>query len=226
MTAAKSQGPLLLIVSSPSGAGKTTLTNALRERFSGIRFSVSHTTRKPRAGEQDGREYHFVSRDHFNQLIEAGTFLEWALVHDNMYGTNRDEIERAAGCRCLLFDVDYQGARQIKAACPDAVGVFILPPSMQELERRLRGRASEDEATVRKRFNNARGEIAHYGLFDYVLENNELSESIERLSAILLAEECRRSRCAMRAEQLLAQERGFGGTTPPERGTPDDSDSG
>jgi guanylate kinase len=206
---------MLLIVSSPSGAGKTTLTNALRTQVNGIRFSVSHTTRSPRSNEQDGREYHFIARERFLELIACGTFLEWAVVHDNLYGTSREEIEHARGERCLLFDVDYQGARQIKAACPHAVAVFILPPSMQELERRLRGRASEDESTVRKRFQNARREIEHYGFFDYVLENNELQDSIQRLTAILLAEECRTARSAPTAERLLAQERGFGGKVPP-----------
>jgi guanylate kinase len=207
--------PLLLIVSSPSGAGKTTLTNALRARIAGIRFSVSHTTRKPRTNEIDGREYHFVDHAAFHELIQQGTFLEWAQVHGNLYGTSRSEIVHAKDARCLLFDVDYQGARQIKAACPEAVGVFILPPSMQVLEQRLRGRASEDEATVRMRFDNARREIEHYGLFDYVLENNDLQQATEQLSAVLLAEECRRSRAASKAERLLAQDRGFGGTTPP-----------
>lgn len=207
--------PLLLIVSSPSGAGKTTLTSALRARFEGIRFSVSHTTRKPRNNELDGREYHFVERAEFTALIQQGTFLEWAAVHGNLYGTSQSEITHARDARCLLFDVDYQGARQIKAARPDAVGVFILPPSMDVLEQRLRGRASEDEATVRMRFNNARREIEHYGLFDYVLENNDLTIAAEQLTAIFLAEECRRSRAAVKAERLLAQDRGYGGTTPP-----------
>lgn len=207
--------PLLLIVSSPSGAGKTTLTNALRARISGIRFSVSHTTRRPRSNELDGREYHFVDHATFHDLIARGTFLEWAQVHGNIYGTSRSEITNARDARCLLFDVDYQGARQIKAACPEAIGVFILPPSMQVLEQRLRGRASEDEATVRMRFDNARREIEHYGLFDYVLENNDLEIATEQLSAVLLAEECRRNRAAVKAERLLAQDRGFGGTTPP-----------
>lgn len=207
--------PLLLIVSSPSGAGKTTLTTALRARIPGIRFSVSHTTRKPRTNELDGREYHFVDHSTFHDLIERGTFLEWAQVHGNLYGTSRSEITNAHDARCLLFDVDYQGARQIKAVCPEAVGVFILPPSMQVLEQRLRGRASEDEATVRMRFDNARREIEHYGLFDYVLENNDLQQATDQLSAVLLAEECRRARSAVKAERLLAQDRGFGFTTPP-----------
>jgi guanylate kinase len=209
--------PLLLIVSSPSGAGKTTLTARLRERFPDIRFSVSHTTREPRANETDGREYHFVTRERFRELIASGTFLEWAAVHANLYGTSSGEIEDAANCPCLLFDVDYQGARQIKAARPDAIGVFILPPSMAVLEQRLRGRASEDEATVQLRFQNAREEIEHYGLFDYILENDSLARAEERLAAIFLAEQCRRARAASAAERLLAEERGFGGRIPPAR---------
>jgi guanylate kinase len=209
------KAPLLLILSSPSGAGKTTLTNELRRRFPEIRFSVSHTTRKPRANEAQGREYHFVSHEQFRGLIEQDAFLEWAYVHNNLYGTSKHEIAEAAACRCLLFDVDYQGARQIKAARADAIGVFVLPPSMHVLEQRLRGRASEDEATVRMRFNNARREIEHYGLFDYVLENNDLDIAVEQLVAIFRAEECRRSRAAHRAERLLAEDRGFGGTLPP-----------
>src|SRR5688500_16892435 len=125
-----SDAPLLLIVSSPSGAGKTTLTNRLLASEKGLVFSISHTTRKPRAGEVDGREYHFVDRPDFERRITTGEFLEWAEVHGNLYGTARSEIERARGARGLIFDVDYQGARQIKSADPAAVAVFILPPSM------------------------------------------------------------------------------------------------
>jgi guanylate kinase len=209
------RSPLLLIVSSPSGAGKTTLTNALRARVSGVNFSVSHTTRKPRASEQHGREYYFVDREEFQRLIEADAFLEWALVHGNFYGTSRNEVERAGGCRALLFDVDYQGARQIRCAEPDAVTVFILPPDMPTLERRLRGRASEDETAVQRRFQAAKDEIAHYGFFDYVLVNDDLERAIQQLIGVLLAEECRRKRGAPRAEQLLNDVRGFGGTRPP-----------
>lgn len=211
----RTPSPLLLIVSSPSGAGKTTLTNALRERIGGVNFSVSHTTRKPRETEKNGREYYFVDREGFRELIERDAFLEWALVHGNFYGTSRREVDRSADARALLFDVDYQGARQIKLAEPDAVTVFILPPDMATLEARLRGRASEDEAAVQRRFNAAKDEIAHYGFFDYVLVNDELELAIQRLIAIFLAEECRRKRTARRAEQLLNQVRGFGGKTPP-----------
>lgn len=197
--------PLLLIVSSPSGAGKTTLTNALRQRQPGVQFSVSHTTRKPRATEVNGREYHFIERDEFQRQVREGTFMEWASVHENYYGTSRAEVAHARGARALLFDVDYQGARQIKCAEPDAITVFILPPDMTTLESRLRGRASEDEATLQRRFQAAKVEIEHYGFFDYLLVNDDLELAIERLVAIFLAEECRRHRKAINAEQLLTQ---------------------
>jgi guanylate kinase len=201
--------PLLLIVSSPSGAGKSTLTRRLLASIPNTRFSVSHTTRQPRAGEQDGREYHFVSRETFEHLIKQGEFLEWAPVHQNLYGTSRMELERASDARGLVFDVDHQGARQIKAAVPDAIAIFILPPSMQVLEQRLRGRASETEAAFRVRFDAAKNEIAHYGLFDYVLVNDQLEEATANLESIFRAEECRRKRAAKLAEELLASGRGF-----------------
>ena len=210
-------GPLLLIVSSPSGAGKTTLTNALLREIPSLVFSVSHTTRKPRGGEQDGREYYFVAREEFEKLVAEDTFLEWAEVHGNLYGTSRAEVERAAEARGLIFDVDHQGARQIKSKRPDAVAVFILPPTMKILEQRLRGRASEDEETVQRRFQVAIEEIAHYGLFDYVLVNDGLDDAIKQLTSIFRAEECRHRRAARKAESLIAEGRGYGGTTPPTR---------
>ncbi len=210
-----SEDPLLLIVSSPSGAGKTTLANRLLTTVPGLVFSVSHTTRKPRNNEREGREYHFVDHAGFDELVRDNAFLEWAEVHDNLYGTSRAEVERARGARGILFDVDHQGARQIKSVRADAVAVFILPPSMAILHDRLRGRASDDEATVRRRFRVARSEIAHYGLFDYVLMNDDLDRATEQLVAIVRAEECRRARAARLAEQLLAETHGFGGTMPP-----------
>jgi guanylate kinase len=209
------EAPLLLILSSPSGAGKTTLTNALRATIPGLLFSVSHTTRKPRTGEQHGREYYFVDAPEFEKLIRADTFLEWAEVHGNLYGTSRSEIDRARTARGLIFDVDHQGARQIKSTRPDAVAVFILPPSMPVLLERLRGRASDDEATVNKRYKVAIEEIQHYGLFDYVLVNDNLDDAKEKLVSIFRAEECRRQRAARTAERLIADGRGYGGATPP-----------
>jgi guanylate kinase len=209
-----SDAPLLLIVSSPSGAGKTTLTNRLLAREKGLVFSISHTTRKPRAGEVDGREYHFVDRPDFEKRINGGEFLEWAEVHGNLYGTAKSEIERARGARGLIFDVDYQGARQIKSADPAAVAVFILPPNMHVLLERLRGRASDDEATVMRRYNGAREEIRHYGAFDYLLVNEDVERASEQLIAIFRAEECRSRRLAPLAERLLAEDRRIDSSVP------------
>lgn len=211
-----SDAPLKLIVSSPSGAGKTTLTARLLSRVQNLRFSVSHTTRRPRANEQNGKEYHFVDRPEFERLIAQDGFLEWAEVHGNLYGTSRGELDRSHAARGIIFDIDHQGARQIKSSSPDAVAVFILPPSMQVLEQRLRGRRSEDEETVQRRFRAALEEIAHYGLFDYVLVNDDLEQATTQLISIFLAEECRRGRASRRAERLLAEGRGFGGTLPPQ----------
>ncbi|MBS2015773.1 MAG: guanylate kinase [Deltaproteobacteria bacterium] len=197
---------LLLILSSPSGAGKTTLTRRLQARFPELRFSVSHTTRQPRTNEVDGKDYHFVDRASFDALVERDAFLEWAEVHGNCYGTSRAEIEQArahASCNGMIFDIDYQGARQIRAKQPDAVAVFILPPSMEELLRRLRGRASESEEVVRRRFEAAKVEIEHYGFFDYLVVNDDVETAFHNLEAVILAERSRRVRRAELAERLL-----------------------
>jgi guanylate kinase len=198
---------ILLIVSSPSGAGKTTLTRRLLEEFSEFRFSVSHTTRQPRANEIDGQDYHFVDEKAFQDVIDENGFAEWAEVHGNLYGTSVAEIDlaRAAGKSGVLFDVDYQGARQIKEKFPHAVGVFILPPSMEELRRRLDGRGSDDADSRRRRFDKAREEIGHYPFFDYMIVNDELQRALTELRGIVLAEGCRQWRVAARAESLLQQ---------------------
>jgi guanylate kinase len=196
---------LLLIVCSPSGAGKTTLTRRLLAELPGLTFSVSHTTRRARATEVHGKDYHFVGRDEFEAMVARGEFAEWAEVHGNLYGTSSAEIERARreGKRGVVFDVDYQGARQIKAKHKEAVGVFILPPSLAELERRLRGRASEDEETIRRRFAKALVEIEHYPLLDYLIVNDDLHRAGGDLLGVVRAELCRRWRVAPIAEQLL-----------------------
>lgn len=198
---------LLLIISSPSGAGKTTLTKDLLAHFSEMTFSVSHTTRSPRVGEVDGRDYHFVDMERFRRLAQEGRFAEWAEVHGHLYGTSVDEIERCRreARRVLVFDIDYQGARQIKAKRPDAVSVFILPPSMDSLRARLRKRASDSEETIARRFGKAREEIEHYGLSDYVIVNDDLEQAKQRLRAVVTAEQCRRWRLAHCAEQLIRQ---------------------
>jgi guanylate kinase len=200
---------LLLIISSPSGAGKTTLTRDLLEHFPGFMFSVSHTTRKPRANEVDGRDYHFIDAATFRRLIAENAFAEWAEVHGNLYGTALSEIARGKqlGRRGIVFDIDYQGARQIKARCPDAVAVFVLPPSMDALKQRLRTRAADDDATIERRYGNAKREIEHYLLFDYVIVNDDLEHAKERLRSIVVAEWSRRERMSMAAEELLRSAR-------------------
>jgi guanylate kinase len=196
---------LLLIISSPSGAGKTTLTQRLMRDMTELTFSVSHTTRRPRANEVDGQDYHFVDVEAFRALVERGHFAEWAEVHGNLYGTSVSELDRARaeGKKAILFDVDYQGARQIKAKFPEAAAAFILPPSMDELERRLRGRGLDEEETIKRRFAKAREEIEHYPFFDYIVVNHELQRALEELKGIVRAEQCRRWRRATDAEALL-----------------------
>jgi guanylate kinase len=197
---------LLLILSSPSGAGKTTLTRMLLERCPELRFSVSHTTRAPRDGEVDGRDYHFVDRAKFLELVGQDAFLEWAEVHGNLYGTSMAEVDRARatpGCTGLIFDIDYQGARQIKSKTEDVVTVFILPPSMGELERRLRGRASETADVVSRRFAMAKREIEHYALFDFLVINDDVQHAFDELRSIAIGERARRGRRAALAESLL-----------------------
>ena len=196
---------LLLILSSPSGAGKTTLTQRLLQEQKGLAFSVSHTTRAARPNEVDGQAYHFVDQERFFEIVRDDDFAEWAEVHGNLYGTSVAELERAkrAGASVLLFDVDYQGARQIKAKLPQAVGVFILPPSMQELRRRLESRGTETPESLARRFAKARDEIGQYPFFDYLIVNDELQSALADLKGVLAAERCRRSRRAPTAEALL-----------------------
>jgi guanylate kinase len=182
------------IVSAPSGSGKTTLVERLLREVPGLRFSISYTTRKPRGHEQNGREYFFVTRDEFEQMIAQQGLLEWAEVFGNYYGTSRRfwEETRAAG-RDLLLDIDIQGAAQVKEKLPDAVSVFILPPSRQVLEERLRGRSQDVEEVIAKRLDNARREIHGYVRYDYILINEDLERSARCLRSIVLAEQWRRS---------------------------------
>jgi guanylate kinase len=199
--------PLLLIVSSPSGAGKTTLCRKLLAEFADIRFSVSHTTRPPRKGEVDGEDYHFVDDATFDGMLVDEAFIEWAHVHGNRYGTSHGEIRAAAaGGQDLVFDVDYQGARQIKDQYPAAVAIFVLPPSIDELRRRLWSRGTDPEEALKRRFEAALDEIAQYELFDYLLVNDDVETAYrDGLRSILLAERRRRGRTAHLAEQLLSE---------------------
>jgi guanylate kinase len=187
---------LMLVLSSPSGAGKSTLARLLVARDAGVALSISATTRPVRPGEADGREYHFLDRGTFEAMAGRGEFLEWALVFDHFYGTPRAPVEAAlAGGRDVLFDVDWQGARALRAAAPeDVVGVFVLPPSHEELERRLRARAQDDEAVIARRMARSADEISHWTEYDYVLVNRDVEQTHARLATILAAERMKRVR--------------------------------
>lgn len=176
----------LFIISAPSGAGKTTLVRALLERDPALKLSVSYTTRAPRPGEQDGRDYHFVTVEQFHARCEGGEFLEWAEVHGNFYATSRVWIEgeKRAG-RDIVLEIDWQGARQVRAAFSDAIGIFILPPSMQELEKRLIGRGQDAADVIARRVANARDEMQHAPEFDYVILNKELQVAIDQASSVI-----------------------------------------
>lgn len=187
---------LMFVLSSPSGAGKTTLTRLLIERDPGIRLSISVTTRPRRPSEVEGVHYRFVDRRRFEKMRDAGELLEWAEVHGNLYGTPRVPVEQALKSgRDVLFDIDWQGTLQLyKQARPDAVSVFILPPSIAELRTRLARRAEDDEGAIRGRLRNALGEIGHWKEYDYVLVNKDLDKCFSQVKAILAAERQRRAR--------------------------------
>jgi len=178
----------LFIVCAPSGAGKTTLVDALLKADSGIRLSVSYTTRQPRAGEVDGREYHFVSQKKFQEMSAAGAFLESALVHGNYYGTSQPWIndQRAAGADILL-EIDWQGAAQVRKMMPDAIGIFILPPSFEALVGRLNKRAQDPPDVIARRIAGAREEISHVSEFKYVIINDKFDEAVKDLVSIVRA---------------------------------------
>src|SRR5689334_4987441 len=186
------------IISAPSGSGKSTLVNELRKYVPNIDFSISYTTRPPRGSEQDGREYHFITRGEFENMIERDEFLEYAQVFGNYYGTAKSVLLQAKERgNDLLLDIDVQGERQVKQKMPDAVSIFVLPPSRKELESRLRKRMLSEnvhsEETIRRRLDTARREIEKYPNYDYILINDRLEQSVDRLQAIVMGERIRRS---------------------------------
>ena len=196
MTGIRSRG-LLLVLSSPSGAGKTTMARRLLDAERNLELSVSVTTRARRRGEVDGKDYRFVGDDRFERMVDRGELLEHATVFGNRYGTPREPVERALGGGVdMLFDVDWQGARQLRASASgeDIVSAFVLPPSAAELHRRLLGRGLDTEDVVRRRLTEASAEIGHWDAYDYVLVNDRLDESVAQIRAILRAERLRRGR--------------------------------
>ena len=195
----------LFVISAPSGTGKSTLSRRLLKAVPGLRFSVSYTTRPCRTGELSGREYEFIDDQHFVGMVASGGFLEWAHVFGHKYGTGLAATEAllASGANVLL-DIDVQGARQVRAAGLDAVGIFILPPEYAALKERLAGRGSEDPATLALRLREARREAMEYDRFDYVIVNADIEVASSMLSAIVVAESSRTARCRERVKRILS----------------------
>jgi guanylate kinase len=195
---------LLIVISAPSGTGKTTLCHKLLEEFPNVEFSVSYTTRKPRPGEVNGKDYWFVSREEFMKMVEEGDFLEWAEVYGNLYGTSKSQVLKALNQgKDVLLDIDTQGALQVKRNFPDAVLIFILPPSLKELERRLRKRGTDDEETIERRLRVAREEIKRARYYDYLIVNDELEVAYSRLKSIISAEKSKTNRLLSQIGKVL-----------------------
>ena len=200
---------LLFIVSAPSGTGKTTLVEKLVQRIPNLCLSRSYTSRAARAGEQDGVDYNFISRQRFEEMTAAGEFLEWADVFGNYYGTRAADTERCLGSgQDLVLVIDVQGARQVRGSGISSIGIFVLPPSAQILEQRLRGRSKDSEAAIRKRLEVACGEVGEFAAYEYVVVNDELDAAVERLRAIVLAERARVQVMRKTAENIITTFRG------------------
>ncbi len=189
---AKPKG-ILFVISAPSGTGKTTLIQELMKEVDGLSFSVSYTTRQPRPGEVQGRDYHFVSRKDFLRMVDEGRFLEWAEVHGDLYGTPLESLYPPRGTDMIL-DIDPQGAKKVRQMRRDAVLIFIVPPSLEELERRLRKRGKDSEEAIKGRLKDAREELAQIPLYDYIVVNDQFGEALRCLSSIIWAERCKRER--------------------------------
>jgi guanylate kinase len=199
-------GPLLYVVSAPSGGGKTSLINALLRRDARVALSVSHTTRSPRPGEIDGTHYHFVDEDAFECLVGRGAFLEHARVFDHFYGTGREAVEHqlAEGFDVLL-DIDWQGARQVRESFPAARSIFILPPSMEALRQRLVGRGQDSGDVIERRMSAARAEISHAGEFDFLIVNDDFEEAVADLHAIVRQGRPLRDQRNVKSREILAK---------------------
>ncbi len=195
---------MVFVISAPSGSGKSTLVKMLLASVEGLDFSISYTTRPPRGKEKDGEDYHFVSREQFMAMQDRGELLEWAEVFGNFYGTANAALEQARKRgHDLVLDIDVQGAGQLKKRLPEAVTIFILPPSRRELEKRLRSRSLDDEAVIARRLHDASKEIRNYSAYDYVLVNDRLERSAETLQGIFRAERCRKQHVEPMIQPIL-----------------------
>ena len=195
----------VFIISAPSGSGKSTLVNRIRTADPKLDFSISYTTRLPRGLERDGQSYHFISRSEFAQRIAADEFLEYEEVFGNFYGTHISALKKAeAAGHDLVLDIDVKGARQLKQRIPDAVSIFVLAPSREILEQRLRFRSEDSQEVIERRLREAANEIREYGQYDYIIVNEEVEESVRILTAIVTAARARRSRMERRMEPILA----------------------
>lgn len=178
----------LFIISAPSGAGKTSLVKALRESTEGLAVSVSHTTRNQRSGEVDGKDYFFVDHDEFQDMVDAGDFLEHARVFDNYYGTSKARVEdNLQNGHDVILEIDWQGARQVRELMPQSQSIFILPPSLEALESRLRGRGQDEDPVIQRRMKDAIAEMSHYGEFDYLVVNDVFEDALRELQSIVIA---------------------------------------
>ncbi|ADE10641.1 guanylate kinase [Sideroxydans lithotrophicus] len=196
----------LFIVSAPSGAGKTSLVSALLKSNSHIDLSISYTTRAPRPGETDGKDYHFVSREIFLEMAKRGDFLESAEVYGNLYGTSQPWIEKElASGRDILLEIDWQGAEQVRRLMPHAISIFILPPSLSALETRLHGRGQDSAEVIARRLQAAREDISHVAEFDYVIINDKLDEALRQLDAVIISVGLRRDSQLSRHAALINQ---------------------
>ncbi len=196
----------LFIISAPSGAGKTSMVSALLNSNQQIALSISYTTRAPRPGETDGKEYHFVSRDRFLQMAQQGDFLESAEVYGNLYGTSQSWIEKQlASGRDILLEIDWQGAAQVRKLMPQAISIFILPPSLAALENRLNGRGQDSAEVIARRLQAAQEDISHVAEFDYVIINDKLDEALRQLDAVITAASLRRDSQLARHASLIDQ---------------------
>lgn len=197
---------MLYVITGPSGCGKSVLVRRMLEELENVEFSVSYTTRKKRDSEEDGKDYYFISKEEFERMIKEDSLAEWAVVHENYYGTSKREVEREGADKDVLLDIDIQGAQQIKKTFNKAIFVFILPPSFQELKKRIEKRGQDSTESIRNRLEVAKEEIKCYNDFDYIVINDQLDTAIEELKSIILSMRCRRD---VRQKEIISIVKNF-----------------